>query len=111
MTDGQTIYITGARDGTDCKGPGRPAPGCYRLTIGKTTNPLGYHAFNQNLIPDEYMPQSSAEYYRFVYRPEDGRTVLLGGMLRNPQGIPGALSGIWAYVWPTDLFGVASRGQ
>jgi hypothetical protein len=109
ITDGQTIFMTGARGGADCTGPAGSAEGCYRLTIGKTTNPLGYHTFNQNLIPDRYMPKSSAEYYRFVYRPDDGKTVLLGGMSRNPQGIPGALFGTWAYVWPTNLFPVATQ--
>jgi hypothetical protein len=109
VTDGQTIYITGARGGRDCTGPGGVADGCYRLALGKTTEPLGYHAFNQHLIPDEYLPKSSAEYYRFVYRPDDGKTVLLGGMLRNPQHIPGAPVGIWAYVWPANLFSAASR--
>ncbi|HJU10990.1 MAG TPA: hypothetical protein VJ728_08935 [Candidatus Binataceae bacterium] len=109
ITDGRTIYIAGARGGGDCTRPGDSAAGCYRLTLGKTTEPLGYHVFNQHLIPDQYLPKSSAEYYRFVYRPEDGKTVLLGGMLRNPQHIAGAPVGIWAYVWPTDLFSAASQ--
>jgi hypothetical protein len=109
VSDGQTIYITAARGGSDCTGPGGLAAGCYRLTIGKTTNPLGYHAFNHNLIPDAYLPKSSAEYYRFVYRAEDGKTVLLGGTLRNPRRSPGALVGMWAYVWPTNLLSVAGK--
>lgn len=108
-TDGHTIYITGARGGRDCTRPGDVATGCYRLTIGKTTDPLGYHVFNQHLIPDEFMPESSAEYYRFVYRPDDGKTALLGGMLRNPQHIPGAPVGIWAFIWPSNLFSAAGQ--
>ena len=109
ITDGQRIYITGARGSRGCSVPGSLVAGCYQLTIGEATNPLGYHAFNQNLIPDTYVPESSAEYYRFVYRPDDGRTVLLGGMLRNPLHIPGAPIGIWAYVWPDNLFPVAAQ--
>jgi len=89
ITDGQTIYMTGARGGSDCRGPGGSAQGCYRLTIGRTIDPLAYHTFNRNLVPDEYMPISSTEYYRFVYRREDDKTVLLGGMMRNPRNIPG----------------------
>jgi len=104
ITDGQTIYITGGRGGSGCFAPGGLSAGCYRLTIGKTTDPLGYHGFNQNLIPDSYLPRDADQYYRFVYRPSDNKTVLLGGIFLNPQHIPGAPVGIWAYVWPANLF-------
>ena len=68
ITDGQRIYITGARGSRGCSVPGSLVAGCYQLTIGEATNPLGYHVFNQNLIPDTYLPESSEEYYRFVYQ-------------------------------------------
>lgn len=100
---GSHIYVTEARGGSGCNTPHGTSAGCYRLTIGESTNPLGYHTFNNHLAPSNSLPDNPQEYYRFVYRPEDQKTALLGGNFVNPQNLPGVPSGIEATIWPTFL--------
>lgn len=107
VSDDNYIYFTGGRGGDGCLlttgGINIWANGCYRLTIGRATNPLGYHAFNENLISDNYLPQNPQEYYHFVYRPNDGRTVLIGGNFLNMLNNPSLNSGTKFFVWKDNL--------
>ena len=103
VTDGTWIYFTGARGGSGCFGPGGTQSGCYRLTIGRTQNPLGYHSFNAELIPDSALPPNPQEYYRFVYRPDTGNTWLVGGNFLNPASLSGVMTGTWAFPWPENI--------
>lgn len=102
-TDGTTIYLTAGKGGAGCTQPLSGTPGCYRIAIGKTSTPLALDCFNAaDWVPDADLPAAPEEYYRFVYRPADGATVLLGGNGAAPQ-TGGALGGTWAFVWPTPL--------
>jgi len=104
VTDGTSIFFTGGRGGSGCLTPLGTQPGCYRLTIGKTSTPLGYHAFNHELIPDSVLPPNPQEYYRFVYRPDTKGTWLLGGNLINPANLQNVMTGMWAFPWPENIF-------
>jgi len=103
-TDGTTIYLTAGKGGTGCTWPLAGTPGCYRIAIGKTTTPLAPDCFNAaSWIPDSELPSNPEEHYRFVYRPSDGATVLLGGNGVAPTLPNGALGGTWAFTWPENL--------
>jgi hypothetical protein len=103
ITDGSEIYFTGGRGGSGCLSPGGTSAGCYRLTIGSASAPLGQDIFNQSVIPSSYLPPNPEEYYRFVRRTTDGRTVLLGGNFLNPTNDPTLNTGMKFLVWPTEL--------
>jgi len=103
ITDGTALYFTAARGGGDCVSPGGTPVGCYRLTIGRSTSPLGAALFNQQLLPEGSLPLNPEEYYRFVYRPTDGRTVLLGGTFLNPHNDPALNAGMKLLVWPDSI--------
>lgn len=100
ITNGSEIYFTGARGGDGCLTPNDSAPGCYRLTIGKTKTPLAYHSFNNQLVPDDLLPHEPVSYARFLYRPSDHKTVLLVGAFHNRGHDPEAPSGMAFFVWP-----------
>ena len=61
-----------ARDQYMCLFPISPIAGCYRLVFGRTTNPLGNRAFNNNEIIDNESLPANGQDYAFIYTDADG---------------------------------------
>jgi hypothetical protein len=104
--DGTYIYLTGAvGGGARCPALGGKAPGCYRLSIAKTTTPLTYHSFNSFRVPDSSLPVNPQEYTRQFIGPQ-GDSYFMGNYFQNVSGydpthaIPPSTTsvhGMWMY--------------
>lgn len=58
-------------------------PPCYRLIFSQTQSPLAYHGF-QPVSAATALPDA-AVYFRFMYRQEDGSTIMHGQVFDNPS--------------------------
>jgi hypothetical protein len=59
-----------------CTRPREKSPGCFRLYITRTTQPLAEDSFSQQVLTAPMLPANSTEYPRIVTGP-DGRTYLM----------------------------------
>ncbi len=80
ISDGQYVYGTGALGGGNCLTPTDNSPGCYRMAIARTINPLNYHAFNKEKVSESLLPGNPHEYSRFISKA-DGSLWLVGAFL------------------------------
>jgi len=72
FAEGDYIYAIFARGGNGgdlwprsrnyCVSPGGISSGCYRLSVSRAAVPLGYHIFNQDIVPDGVLPSNIQEY-------------------------------------------------
>ncbi len=53
-----------------------PIPNCYRMYFAQANDPFGPFVF----ASETGIPTNATQYYRFVYRPSDGKTILKGGV-------------------------------
>jgi hypothetical protein len=78
---GKVIYATAGLGGSGCLTPLGTSSGCYRLAISVSTAPLGPHAFNQHLVPEDLLPANPQEYTR-LFRQPSGEFCLMGQFLK-----------------------------
>jgi hypothetical protein len=74
---GNVIYATGVLGGTGCLAMADKVPGCSRLAVAVSQQPLGKDVFNQHLLPETELPTNAVAYTRINVRP-DGSRVLMG---------------------------------
>jgi|GEM_PF-2948383 len=99
IASGEEIYVASGLGGGNCTTPISGGAGCYRLAISKTTQPLAYHAFNQNfytgVLPD------NAQEYTHITRFPDGHFYLMG-MFLAPSSPNSVTSGFGATPLPEN---------
>jgi hypothetical protein len=62
-----------------CTKPIDSSPGCFRLEITRTTNPLGENSLRQETLISPMLPANPVEYSRIVRDPE-GKTYLMANL-------------------------------
>jgi len=78
---GKIIALSGLGGG-GCAAPG-PQPGCFRMAIAASSDPLGYHTFNRSPLLDEsQLPTNPQNYTRPIRNPSGGYSLL--GDFFNP---------------------------
>lgn len=75
---GSEFYLFGSIG--DCLIPTARTPGCYRLTIRKSREPLGLHIFNRDRVAEGALPSNPVQYMRLM-ETSTGQLRLLGQML------------------------------
>ena len=59
---GNGFYVFSSIGGTGCTAPNQPSPGCGRLEVTYSTNPLGYDVFASNVFPTNEIPVNPMDY-------------------------------------------------
>lgn len=67
---------TGPDGNASCTKPLDKSPGCFRLEITRTSNPLADDSFNEQVLVSPTLPANAVEYPRIVKSP-DGQTYLM----------------------------------
>ncbi len=102
---GSEFYLFGSIG--NCLTPTDHTPGCYRLTIRKSREPLGRHIFNRDRVAEGLLPSNPVQYMRLMETPT-GQLRLLGHMLPPTDAGRSEPTGYFSYAF--DL-GAAFGGR
>lgn len=86
-TDGKNsdgIYVLSGAGDRNCTAPSGKSPGCYRLSIGKTDQPIAFNAFKSTQAIATIMPTNPVE-YAVVIRNPNNNLEIFGHFIRPPN--------------------------
>ncbi len=93
FADGDYLYAIAALGGEGCLEPNGSKPGCYRMAISRTREPLVPGGFGGGYrLPPEYLPSNAHNYTRLAIKP-DGSRNLLGAFYAAYPGAPNVVPG------------------
>lgn len=100
LVDG-LVYAPGVLGGSGCLNIAGKSPGCSRLSISISRQPLGYHIFNQVMVPEADLPRNPVAYVRIV-RDSKNELYLMGLALRARHQDRALQSGLFIMPLPPN---------
>ena len=91
---GSEFYLLGAS--SNCLLPVAPTPGCYQLTIRRSSEPIGRHIFNGVRVSSNALPPNAVQYMHLIETPT-GQMRMIGQVLPLKNNIRAEPEGYFSY--------------